>query len=82
MPLWEQGIQDGEKVRVKYTMPVNFKLQQQKGCFKMRHPKSLQKLSGCLVEIRIVSFIVSGVNSYRSVSERYRKFSSGCPEFL
>ncbi len=27
MPLWEPGIQDGEKVRVKYTMPVNFKLQ-------------------------------------------------------
>ncbi len=27
MPLWEPGIQDGEKVRVKYTMPVNFRLQ-------------------------------------------------------
>jgi protein TonB len=27
MPNWIPGIQDGEKVRVKYTMPINFRLQ-------------------------------------------------------
>lgn len=26
MPVWIPGIQDGEKVRVKYTLPVNFRL--------------------------------------------------------
>ncbi len=27
MPKWEPGLQDGEPVRVKYTLPINFKLQ-------------------------------------------------------
>ncbi|NDV65257.1 energy transducer TonB [Bacteroides sp. 224] len=40
MPLWKPGIQKGKKVKVRYTVPLNFKLPARKNPYKMDDPFS------------------------------------------